>query len=259
MPGVCDGGGTRTPGAPGGAGAPANVPRKGGIRYASTIPRLDFPSARALVRVLAGAVGGVTLSMALGAPAGSGPPTGTMSVRRAANAGAALAVPARTDATAWNLGRLRVQEAEEARSSRRDTITAASRSSERPALQWPARGALSGWHGERRGGRGHAGLDIDGATGDPVVSAGPGVVEWAGRAPAGYAGYGLMVIVRHGGGVRTLYAHLSRVATATGAVVEAGDPVGSIGTTGNVTGSHLHFEVRVGDTPVNPRAWLPSR
>lgn len=258
MSGVCDGGVTRTLGdAIGDADRFGCAPEQG-IRYTSTIPRFDFPSARALLRALAGLVGGVTLSVALGAPAGSGSLAEAPVAGRAV-ASASLVLPARTDATAWNLGRVRVQEAEEALASRREAITAASRSSERPALQWPARGALSGWYGESRGGRGHAGLDIDGSTGDPVFSAGEGVVEWAGRAPAGYSGYGLMVIIRHSGGVRTLYAHLSRVATATGAVVEAGDPVGAIGTTGSVTGSHLHFEVRLADTPVDPRAWLPGR
>ena len=167
--------------------------------------------------------------------------------------------PPPVNVATWGIGALRVQEAEQAAIDRRNMIVAASRSADRPALTWPARGGLSGWYGERRGRRGHVGLDIDGETGDAIVAAGSGVVEWAGQAPTGYSGYGLMVLIRHSGGVQTLYAHLSRIAVRSDEVVEAGDYIGAMGTTGNVTGSHLHFEVRVGGAPVNPRDWLPAR
>lgn len=178
----------------------------------------------------------------------------------AASAGSAAPMtPGPVDVAGWGIGALRVQEAEQARAERRNAIVAASRSAERPSLRWPAAGALSGWFGEGRGRRGHVGLDIDGDTGDPILAAGSGVVEWAGWAPAGYSGYGKMVLVGHGGGVQTLYAHLSRIAVEPDAVVEPGDVLGAMGTTGNVTGSHLHFEVRVGGAPVNPRDWLPAR
>ena len=167
--------------------------------------------------------------------------------------------PAVQNIASSGIGAIRLQDAEHAEVDRRNTIVAASRSNDRPSLGWPARGGLSGWYGERRGRRGHVGLDIDGDTGDPIVASGPGVVEWAGPAPAGYSGYGLMVLIRHSGGVQTLYAHLSRIAVTTEEVVEGGDYIGAMGTTGNVTGSHLHFEVRVGGAPVNPRSWLPDR
>ena len=180
------------------------------------------------------------------------------SVQAAAAAESATAAPAENVAE-WGIGTIRMRDAEHAELERRNTIVAASRSSDRPALGWPARGGLSGWYGERRGRRGHVGVDIDGETGDPIVASGPGVVEWAGPAPAGYSGYGLMVLIRHSGGVQTLYAHLSRVAVTADAVVAAGDYIGAMGTTGNVTGSHLHFEVRVGGAPVNPGHWLPAR
>lgn len=172
---------------------------------------------------------------------------------------AAVAAPPQVDVTGWGIGRLRMEDAQVAADQRRDVIVAASRSAERPSLTWPAHGGLSGWFGERRGRRGHVGVDVDGETGDPIVASGAGVVEWAGPAPAGYSGYGLMVLIRHGGGVQTLYAHLSRVAVSPDTVVEPGDYIGAMGTTGNVTGSHLHFEVRVGGAPVNPRDWLPAR
>ena len=137
---------------------------------------------------------------------------------------------------------------------------AASRSAHRASLTaWPARGALTGWFGERRGRGRHPGVDIDGSTGDPVSAAGAGIVRVAGRAPAGYSGYGLMVVVDHGGGVETLYAHLSRINVGAGELLSAGDRIGAIGTTGSVTGSHLHFEVRIGGRQVDPKPWLPAR
>jgi murein DD-endopeptidase MepM/ murein hydrolase activator NlpD len=126
-------------------------------------------------------------------------------------------------------------------------------------LAWPADGLRTGWFGEVRAGHLHPGVDIDGDTGDAVWAAGPGRVAWAGDAPAGYGGYGTMVDVDHGNNVHTLYAHLSRLDVATGELVEAGTLLGAMGTSGNVTGSHLHFEVRVNGTPVDPEDWLPVR
>ena len=129
----------------------------------------------------------------------------------------------------------------------------------RPTVVWPAAGAITGVYGERRGRSRHPGLDLDGETGDAVWAAARGVVAWAGPAPAGYSGYGTLVIVDHGEGVQTLYAHLSALSVATGERVEAGDRVGAIGTTGHVTGSHLHFEVRRNGVMLDPVAWLPAR
>jgi murein DD-endopeptidase MepM/ murein hydrolase activator NlpD len=120
----------------------------------------------------------------------------------------------------------------------------------------PARGAITGWWGEGRRTHRHTGIDFDGDTGDPVVSAGTGTVVHAGPAPSGYGGYGQMVLIDHGNGVSTLYAHLSRIRVHVGQTVAPGDDVGAIGTTGSVTGSHLHFEVRIGGTPVNPAPWV---
>ena len=128
-----------------------------------------------------------------------------------------------------------------------------------PPVVWPAAGALTGWFGERRGGHSHPGIDVDGSTGDPVVAAAAGVVTHAGPSPAGYAGYGTMVLVAHEDGLATIYAHLSRVAVRAGQVVKAGEHLGAVGTTGNVTGSHLHFELRKGGSAVDPRRWLPAR
>ena len=221
------------------------------------IRRIHFPSKRASACALAGLLAGSAVAVAAVIDA----PRDQRREVAAAAAGPLVAGPApvAVDVTEWGIGSIRMEEAAQERLMRRGAIAAASRSADRPALQWPAVGPLSGWYGERRGRRGHVGLDVDGETGDPIVAAGDGVVQWAGQAPQGYAGYGLMVLVRHSGGVETLYAHLSRIAVVEGAVVEAGDYLGAMGTTGNVTGSHLHFEVRLAGAPVNPRDWLPGR
>ncbi|MGI8686471.1 MAG: murein hydrolase activator EnvC family protein [Acidimicrobiales bacterium] len=128
-----------------------------------------------------------------------------------------------------------------------------------PEVVWPARGVLTGWFGERRGDHRHPGVDIDGATGDEVVAAAAGRVVVAGPAPAGYAGYGTVVIIDHGGGLTSISAHLSRTVVKAGQEVEPGQRIGSVGTSGNVTGSHLHFELRRGGVQVDPKGWLPKR
>ena len=156
------------------------------------------------------------------------------------------------------VGALRVQEAAIAEWAYRVSLpTDVSRATNTPgSLVRPAKGARTGWWGERRRSHRHTGIDFDGDTGDPVVSAGTGVVAHAGPAPAGYAGYGQMVVIDHGNGVSTLYAHLSRIHVAVGQALAPGESVGRMGTTGNVTGSHLHFEVRIGGVPVNPAPWV---
>lgn len=124
---------------------------------------------------------------------------------------------------------------------------------------WPAPGQITGPFGERRPTGPHPGLDIDGETGDPVVLAVPGRVLWSGPAPAGFGGYGNVVIVQTADGVLTLYAHLSAWNLQPGQDVAGGARVGAIGCTGACTGSHLHFEVRVNNLPVDPQKFLPPR
>ncbi len=101
-----------------------------------------------------------------------------------------------------------------------------------------------------RWGRTHNGIDISklGCHGDPVVAAGDGTVV---RADV-YNGYGNCVIIDHGDGIQTLYAHLSAFSVKVGDVVSAGTEIGKIGSTGISTGPHLHFEVRVDGEFVNP-------
>ena len=94
----------------------------------------------------------------------------------------------------------------------------------------------------------HSGTDFRGKHGTPVVAAGDGIVVFAGRR----GGYGNLVEIDHGGGVITRYAHLRRMHAKEDAVVVAGQQIGQIGSTGRTTGPHLHFEVRLADSPVDP-------
>jgi septal ring factor EnvC (AmiA/AmiB activator) len=117
---------------------------------------------------------------------------------------------------------------------------------------WPASGPVTSEYGPRWG-RMHEGIDIGAPTGAPVVAARAGRVSFAGR----MGGYGNLVMVDHGGGIVTAYAHLSAFSVSNGASVGAGTRLGSIGCTGSCTGPHLHFEVRVNGSARNPRGYLP--
>ncbi|WP_394730224.1 peptidoglycan DD-metalloendopeptidase family protein [Altererythrobacter sp. GH1-8] len=100
----------------------------------------------------------------------------------------------------------------------------------------------------------HRGLDFKGPTGADIYAASKGVVSFVGRK----AGYGKTVEIRHGNGVITRYAHMSRFHAKVGDQVSAGDLIGAIGSTGRSTGPHLHFEVRINDRAVNPRFFLET-
>ena len=117
---------------------------------------------------------------------------------------------------------------------------------------WPLNGSVTSYYGYRWG-RQHTGIDIDGYTGQPIVASKEGTVVLAEY----YSGYGLAVVIDHGGGYATLYAHMSRLATQNGATVEQGEIVGYVGCSGSCTGDHLHFEVRVNGNPVDPMDYLP--
>ena len=126
----------------------------------------------------------------------------------------------------------------------------------RPTL-WPINGRLESYFGERMDpltgmGAFHPGVDIPAPVGTPVRVAGDGVViraEWAGA-------YGRLVAVDHGGGITTLYGHLSRIDVIAGEEVRRGQIIGLSGQSGRVTGPHLHYEVRQGGNPVNPYIFL---
>jgi murein DD-endopeptidase MepM/ murein hydrolase activator NlpD len=100
----------------------------------------------------------------------------------------------------------------------------------------------------------HTGIDVADAIGTPVLAADDGIVLLVGT---GNTGYGNFVILAHAGGVDTLYGHLASALVKAGDVVTQGTPVGLEGSTGNSTGPHCHFEVRIGNNPVDPAPMLP--
>lgn len=106
--------------------------------------------------------------------------------------------------------------------------------------------------GDRFGPRGnsfHPGVDYPARAGTPVRAAGHGTVILAGWDSGGY---GKLVVVGHPGGVRSMYAHLSRIAVSSGQSVVAGSLLGTVGSTGFATGPHLHFELRLGTAAIDP-------
>lgn len=124
-------------------------------------------------------------------------------------------------------------------------------------MLWPIYGAITSRYGYRQlwisGSNFHSGLDIDGETGDPIHAAVGGVVTFAGW----QGGYGYLVVVEDGD-TEYYYAHASELLVTEGQWVQAGDLIALIGSTGNSTGSHLHFEIRVSGDPVDPLPILES-
>ncbi len=117
-----------------------------------------------------------------------------------------------------------------------------------PCFTLPAEGVITcnyGWHKTYN----HNGIDIDLRKGTPVYAAFDGIVRFANW----QNGYGYVVVVRHENGLETLYAHLSKIKVKVGQVVNSGETVGLGGATGNATGNHLHFEVRLLSKPINPK------
>ena len=98
----------------------------------------------------------------------------------------------------------------------------------------------------------HAGIDIAAGTGTPIRACRSGTVVIAGW----QGGYGNAVVIDHGGGMATLYGHQSQIAVSVGTKVLAGEVIGYVGSTGNSTGPHLHFEVRISGNPVDPMPYL---
>lgn len=130
------------------------------------------------------------------------------------------------------------------------------RANSAPSL-WPVEGAITGSFGERIdpfNGEGafHSGVDISAGIGQPVVAPADGIVEFADFS----GGYGRAIIVDHGHGITTRYGHLASFAVSAGQYVHRGDTIGYVGSSGRSTGPHLHYEVRINDTPVNPYKYL---
>jgi hypothetical protein len=121
-------------------------------------------------------------------------------------------------------------------------------------LAWPLTAPVLGDRFGPRGIAWHSGIDLPARTGTPVYAARGGRVAWAGwRA----GGWGFLVVVAHGRGERTMYAHLSRVEVRVGVWIAQGVRVGLVGASGDATGPHLHFEVRVRNASVDPLRALP--
>ncbi|MGH9947557.1 MAG: M23 family metallopeptidase [Pyrinomonadaceae bacterium] len=124
---------------------------------------------------------------------------------------------------------------------------------------WAHLGKINNEFGFRRspfGGRSyefHAGMDIDGERGDMVVAPASGTVIEAGWK----GGYGNMIEIDHGNGLVTRFGHLSKIDIEVGNPVSRGTLLGYIGSTGRSTGPHLHYELRLGEKPINPRRFLP--
>ncbi len=125
-----------------------------------------------------------------------------------------------------------------------------------PDFRWPLGGVLVDFFGSGRGNRFgfHTGIDLSAPTGTFVGAAAPGTVIQAGWDGS----FGLSVLVDHGGGVITRYAHLSAIDVFLGAFVDPGTLLGFVGSTGYSTGPHLHFEIIMGGVPVDPLVWLNS-
>jgi LysM repeat protein len=129
-----------------------------------------------------------------------------------------------------------------------DTLWLCLLSDEKSTFVPPVKGIMTSKYSWRKG-RYHKGVDLDLETGDTVVAAFDGVVRYA---KWNEGGYGYLVIIRHYNGLETLYAHLSKVIAQPNQEIKAGTPIGLGGNTGHSYGSHLHFEVRFYDNPINP-------
>jgi len=127
-----------------------------------------------------------------------------------------------------------------------------------PSL-WPVDGRLMSPFGKREdpfSGEGamHKGVDLSAPSGTPVRATADGIVIFA----QPYSGYGKLIVIDHGGGVQTFYAHLSKYYVTTGHEVRCGDMIGLVGSTGRVTAPHLHYEVHINGIPMNPYRWLQN-
>lgn len=129
---------------------------------------------------------------------------------------------------------------------------AACASTPKGAFVKPVDGQVTSWYGQR-GRSTHTGVDIGADRGTDVRAAKDGKVVFRGRRGK----YGRLVIIDHGDGVQTYYAHLSGYNTRKGRKVRRGQTIGRVGKSGRATGYHLHFELRIGGRPIDPRGVVP--
>ena len=176
---------------------------------------------------------------------------------RIAEVTAEVAALSREEATLSNLIRARqlpVEAADTPSSNGGGGGAAASAPAARTSggMGWPANGSVTSGFGYRWGSL-HAGIDIANGIGTPIRAAKAGTVILAGW----NGGYGNAIVIDHGGGFSTLYGHMTRLRAGEGQRVSQGDLIGDMGSTGNSTGSHLHFETRVNGSPRDPTGYLP--
>ncbi|NCC25093.1 MAG: peptidase M24 [Deltaproteobacteria bacterium] len=142
------------------------------------------------------------------------------------------------------------QELAEALRQKRDILSAT------PSI-WPTEGWVTSRFGKRKSpftGRleFHKGLDISAPSGTPIFATARGKVVQADRD----GGYGKTIIIDHGHGIRTVYSHLSKFAVQKGVEIQRGELIGYVGNTGRSTGSHLHYEVRLNNIPIDPEKYI---
>jgi murein DD-endopeptidase MepM/ murein hydrolase activator NlpD len=125
--------------------------------------------------------------------------------------------------------------------------------SQRADFLWPVRGRILSGYGPTGDGLYNDGINIAAPRGASVAAAADGVVAYVGN---DLKSYGNLVLIRHGGGTMTAYAHLDSTRVRKGAVVRKGQSIGAVGSTGAVTSSQLHFEIRQGSKTYNPRQYL---
>ena len=124
------------------------------------------------------------------------------------------------------------------------------------SLVWPVQGQIRRGFGAQPNGARSDGLDIVASEGTLVVAADAGVVTYAGSE---LQGYGNMLLIAHPGGLTTIYAHNQALLVGVGAQVQRGQPIATVGRTGDVDDPQLHFQLRAGNRPVDPTAYLEAK
>ncbi len=121
---------------------------------------------------------------------------------------------------------------------------------------WPVSGNISSGYGKKRRNNYHFGIDIPAPKGTPIRATEDGLIILSGKNIRGFNRYGRIVVIEHLGRLRSFYAHNSKNLVIAGDCVRQGEIIAEVGSTGNSTGSHLHFELRKSGIPVNPFNFL---
>lgn len=143
-----------------------------------------------------------------------------------------------------------------AKGTRKQTYSSYSGSAQAASGNWAypvGGGYISSHYGESRGGKAHLAIDIAASTGTTVYASNNGTVVFAGDAGDGY---GNCIRISHGGGMVSVYAHLSSMSVSSGQAVQKGQKIGGVGNTGWSTGAHLHYEMRINGAQVNPAPYM---